>query len=160
MRYIYQQINHQPSYSNPLSTIYLCRVRLGKPGENLICIPSHIHYVQQALRSKFLVTVKGWYWQTLKEIGCQTLFCESGCQPVHFTSALLYCAVKLFFGIVKGIFALCLANHMSNFTNQFLLQMAWKLRQSASFLITCMMTYQFAIITSLFDVYREFILLH
>ena len=60
----------------------------------------------------------------------------------------------------KGIFALCLANHMSNFTNQFLLQMAWKLRQSASFLITCMMRYQFAIITSLFDVYRELILLH
>ena len=35
---------------------------------------------KQALRSKFLVTAKGWYWQTLKEIGCQTLFCESGCQ--------------------------------------------------------------------------------
>ena len=40
--------------------------------------------------------VLGWYWQTLKEIGCQTLFCESGCQPVHCTSALLYYAVKLF----------------------------------------------------------------
>ena len=54
---------------------------------------------KQALRSKFLVTAKGWYWQTLLEIGCQPLFCESGCQPVHCTSALLYYAVKLFINL-------------------------------------------------------------
>ena len=48
---------------------------------------------------------------------------------------------EVFIDLLKGIFALCLANHMSNFTNQFLLQMAWKLRQSASFLITCMMSF-------------------
>ena len=54
---------------------------------------------KQALRSKFLVTAKGWYWQTLKEIRCQTLFCESDCQPVHCTSALLYYAVKLFINL-------------------------------------------------------------
>ena len=52
---------------------------------------------KQALRSKFLVTAKGWDWQTLQEIGFQPLFCESGCQPVHCTSALLlYQAVKIF----------------------------------------------------------------
>ena len=34
---------------------------------------------------------------------------------------------------------------MSDSTNQFLLQMSWKLWQSASFLITCMKRYQFAI---------------
>ena len=42
-----------------------------------------------------MVTAKGWYWQTLKEIGCQPLFCEAGCQPLHCTSVLLYYAVKL-----------------------------------------------------------------
>ena len=31
-----------------------------------------------------------------KEIGCQPLFFESGCQPVNYTSALLYNAIKLF----------------------------------------------------------------
>ena len=44
--------------------------------------------IKQALRSKFLVTAKGRYWQTLWEIGCQPLFCEFGCQHVHCTSAL------------------------------------------------------------------------
>ena len=69
-----------------------------KPGGKMIIYVRRIkHYEnQQALQSKFLVTAKGWYWQTLKEIGCLTLFCESGCQPVHCTSALLYYAVKLF----------------------------------------------------------------
>ena len=51
-------------------------------------------FKKQALRSKFLVTAKGWFWQTFLEIGCQPLFCESGCQPVHCTFALLYYAVK------------------------------------------------------------------
>ena len=30
--------------------------------------------IQQALRIKFLVTVKGWYWHTLYDIGCHSLF--------------------------------------------------------------------------------------
>ena len=38
---------------------------------------------KQALRSKFLVTAKGWFWQTLQEIGCQ---------PVN----LKYCMKRVF----------------------------------------------------------------
>ena len=44
--------------------------------------------MKQALRSKFLVNAKGWYWQTLQEIGCQLIFCESGCQPINLTTTL------------------------------------------------------------------------
>ena len=49
---------------------------------------------------------------------------------------------------LKGSFVLCLVNHMSDSINEFLLQMAWKLWQSASFLITSMKRYQFAIMTN------------
>ena len=40
-----------------------------------------------------MVTAKGWYWQTLHEIGCQCcqILCYySGCQPLHCTCSLVY----------------------------------------------------------------------
>ena len=57
--------------------------------------------IKQALRSKFLVTAKGWYWQTSLEICYQLLSYDYGCYPVHWTCVLLYYAVKLYF-LVRG----------------------------------------------------------